>query len=404
MILHPTRQPRRAFTLLEVLLSMAIAIMLLGALYLALNMTLEQTQASRDSSDIEDLNRGVINQLTVDLSTALGPLPPKAGTTGSGGSGGSGMTGGASGDGDADDMSGGTGGSSMTDPSQTGAALLPFQGGIFGTNDGENATLVIFASRVPSALSTPGALNGGSAVQSDSDLRRIIYWKGSSGLCREERRLVTADGIGTSLEPDRSNEAASTIAEEVTGFNVEYADGSGGWATEWNSDPSSAASTGPPRAVRVTLTLQFPSSRRGGEPITKTLVHVIPIRTAPGSATVTLVDPVVATGTPSTGDGSADDGSGSGGSGSGGSGGGGGGGSGGKGGGAGGGGGKGGGGGSGGGKGGGGMGGGRGGGGGGGMGGGGMGGGRGGGMGGGGGGPGGGGPGGGGGGGGRGGR
>ena len=58
---------------------MVIAVMLIGALYLALNMTLNQTQATRDASDIEDLNRGVINQMTIDLAATLGPLPPKAG-------------------------------------------------------------------------------------------------------------------------------------------------------------------------------------------------------------------------------------------------------------------------------------------------------------------------------------
>ena len=67
----------RGFTLLELLLASVIAAMLLGALYLAMNMTLEQTQASRDASDVEDLHRGVVNRMTIDLSATLGPLPPK---------------------------------------------------------------------------------------------------------------------------------------------------------------------------------------------------------------------------------------------------------------------------------------------------------------------------------------
>jgi hypothetical protein len=287
----------------------------MGALYLALNMTLDQTQATRDSSDIEDLQRGLINQMSVDLSAALGPLPPKTASGSSGGSGGGDMTGTMTGDMASATPTDPTSAGTMTDPGQTQTGLpnLPFQGGIFGTNDGENATLVIFASRVPSALSMPGELINGSATQNAGDLRRIIYWKGANGLCREERRWVTADGIGNNLEPDRTNEAASTIAEEVTAFDVQYADGSGGWVSEWNSDPSSAASTGPPRAVKITLTLQFPASKRGGEPITKSLVQVIPVRTAPGVAVVTLVDPVVptddSTGTKADMSGSTDDGS-----------------------------------------------------------------------------------------------
>ena len=107
---------------------------------------------------------------------------------------------------------------------------------------------------------------------------------------------MTADGVGNSDEPDRANEDSHLIGEEVVSFLVEYADGSGGWITSWNSDPSAAATNGPPRAVRITMTFEFPPSKRGGQPVTKTLVQVIPVRTAPGAAIATLVDPVVPTG------------------------------------------------------------------------------------------------------------
>ena len=134
--------------------------------------------------------------------------------------------------------------------------------------------------------------------------------------------------------PDRTNEESHTIAEEVTGFTVEYADGSGGWLTTWNSDPVAAATNGPPRAVRVTMTFEFPPAKQGGRPVTKTLVQVIPVRTAPGTAIATLVDPVVPTGDSSSepasdmggtgGDGTGGGGTGGGGTGGGGTGGGGG--------------------------------------------------------------------------------
>jgi prepilin-type N-terminal cleavage/methylation domain-containing protein len=297
MMLRHTRS-RRGFTLLELLLASLIAALLLGGLYLAMNMTLEQTQASRDASDVEDLHRGVVNRMSVDLAATLGPLSPKFAPLSSTSSGGGETTGDMTGD-MAGDMTGDmTDPESMTDPTMTAAALpiLPFHGGIYGRMDGENSVLVIFASRVPSVLSTPGALVGGTGAASASDLRRIVYWMGASGgLCREERVWVTADGIGNSDEPDRSNEASNTIVEEVVGFVVEYADGSGGWLDSWNSDPAAAATNGPPRAVRLTLTFEFPSKQRGGSPVTKTLVQVIPIRTAPGTATSTLVDPVVPT-------------------------------------------------------------------------------------------------------------
>jgi prepilin-type N-terminal cleavage/methylation domain-containing protein len=329
--LHRNNHARRGFTLLELLLASVIAALLLGALYLAMNMTLEQTQASRDASDVEDVNRGVVNRMLVDLSATLGPLAPKLSPVSSSSSGESEMTGDMSGDMGGDMAGDMTDPEVMADPNMTEVnEPIPFHGGIYGDFDGTNSTLVIFASRVPGVLSTPGALVEGTSTQTASDLRRIIYWLGANGLCRDERVWVTADGVGNSLVPDRSNEESQTIAEEVVGFMVEYADGAGSWLTTWNSDPIAAATNGPPRAVRVTMTFEFPTARQGAPPVTKTLVQVIPVRTAPGTAIATLVDPVVPTGESSGdpasdmgGDGTGGDGSGGGGAGGGGSGGGG---------------------------------------------------------------------------------
>ena len=66
----------------------------------------------------------------------------------------------------------------MADPNMTETAqpILPFHGGIYGPMEGENSVLVIFASRVPAVLGTPGALVEGTATQTSSDLRRFIYW------------------------------------------------------------------------------------------------------------------------------------------------------------------------------------------------------------------------------------
>lgn len=294
------RSGRRAgFTLLELLLASMIASILLGALYFALSSTLEQTQSGREASEVEDLARGTFNRIAIDLSSTLGPLPPKIAGTASG-----------SGSSTPMDMTGMMGmddgsGDGTTDTSATAAANLPFHAGIIGIGEGERKYLVIFASRVPNVLATPGALlDGGDGSQTPSDLRRIIYWKGANGgLCREERLWVTADGVGNSITPDLSNEAGNTIVDDVVDFNVQYADGSGGWLDEWDGSTSSASGSGmsgPPRAIKVTLTLEIPNPRGGGDPIQKTYVQVIPIRTAPGATIPTLVDPVVPTDTTAT--------------------------------------------------------------------------------------------------------
>src|SRR5207248_926511 len=75
--LRPPRRP--GFTLLEMLLASVIALLLLGALYVAMNMTVRQTQENRDAVDADHLAQSVFNRMTLDLGSTLGPLPPKSG-------------------------------------------------------------------------------------------------------------------------------------------------------------------------------------------------------------------------------------------------------------------------------------------------------------------------------------
>ena len=163
------------------------------------------------------------------------------------GSGGTGSTGGTSG-GSTGGMPSGSSDSGMSsDPGQSGTTTglpnLPFQGGIFGTNDGENATLVIFASRMPSELSMPGELISGSATQSGRRPPPHHLLEGRITACAARKAAGSPPTASANPLDRTANEAAYTIAEEVVGFDVQYADGSGGWLSEWNSDPSSAAST-----------------------------------------------------------------------------------------------------------------------------------------------------------------
>ena len=83
----PGFRTRSAFTLLEVLLASLIAILLLSALYFAMDVTLRQTQESRDGVDVDNLSRGVFTRIGLDLSGSLGPMPPKSGGNASSSSG-----------------------------------------------------------------------------------------------------------------------------------------------------------------------------------------------------------------------------------------------------------------------------------------------------------------------------
>ncbi|MBP3959470.1 prepilin-type N-terminal cleavage/methylation domain-containing protein [Gemmata sp. G18] len=314
------RSTRRAgFTLLEILLATLIASLLLAALYLAMSVTLRQTQTSRDASEVEDLSRGIFNKMTVDLSGTLAPLPPRSGgnplpaasttatssatTPSTGGTTTPTVTGTATGSGGSTTPATSTGSTttpsttttpttttstdSETDNPNAGAADFSFQGGVSGTEK----QIVVFAGRVPEAFGRFG--NPGDQIRADQ--RQIIYWLGpSGGLYRQERPWVTADGVRNSLDPDPEAADAVLVAEEVSDVSFEYTDGSA-WTTEWDGTvpgPDGVTPLGPPRAIRVTLVLKIPTGK-SNETVEKRLTQVIAVRAAPGTNTPTFIEPPI---------------------------------------------------------------------------------------------------------------
>ncbi|MDB5307515.1 MAG: hypothetical protein JWO38_1717 [Gemmataceae bacterium] len=307
------RSPRRpGFTLLEVLLAALIAVLLLAGLYFAMDVTVRQTQEGRDALEVDNASRGVFHRMTIDLSGALAPLPPKSGGNAATGTLGgtsvsvststsvtvsAGTTSTAISSATSSSASVGTSTSSATQPQ----ADIGFQAGVIGTD----TQLTIFVSRLPHALADAGVLlqPTDATVQTPSDQYRVTYWKGQNGqLCRQERPWVTADGIRDTYDPDLSNEAGDTLAEEITDVQFKYFDGSD-WVDSWDGTtpgPDGVTPQGPPRAVKVTLTFSIPSSRPGTPPITQTAIQVIPVRAAPGLLTPQLIMPDTDPGTTSS--------------------------------------------------------------------------------------------------------
>jgi hypothetical protein len=313
---YTPRSPRRsAFTLLEVLLASLIAILLMSALYVAMDVTLRQTHEGREAVDVDNLSRGVYNRMAIDLSASLGPLPPKSGGNSAGSSPSTPSTPTTPTDptmpaattpptttpatGTTTPATGTTTPAATTavDPT-TGeltavpqAADIGFQAGIIGTDK----QLTVFASRLPSAMTSARGLGGdAAAAQGPSDLVRITYWiGGSGGLCRQERPWVTADGVRNSSDPDLDTESGDTLVQEVKDVTFEYFDGSQ-WLSEWDGSkpsPDGVTPTGPPRAVKVTLKYTITAGRKGQPPLEQTVVQVIPVRAAPGSFTPEMITP-----------------------------------------------------------------------------------------------------------------
>jgi prepilin-type N-terminal cleavage/methylation domain-containing protein len=322
---------RRGFTLLELLLASVCAAMLLSALYYSFDMTISQTQVARDMSGTEDLTRGVVNRLSIDINSVIGPQPSLSGgaagmvlpysleatisgsTPSTGGTGSGGMGGGTS---------GGTSGSTNSTTATTllGSSLyIPVQAGVIGGYEGNMNMLVLFTSRVPDIFTSngPNSLaqlynNGNSSsnnnVQVPADLRRVVYWLGNNGgLYRSETPwILGVNNYNLSDLPIPDNEG-TCLAEEVKNVLFEYYDPyEQSWETSWDgtggTSPPYSMQPGPPAAIRITLTFEFPSAK-GGPPIHSTIVQIFPIFTAPGQTTMTLYN-ATANGTTSSASGS----------------------------------------------------------------------------------------------------
>ncbi len=294
MLRHrPTTRP--GYTLLEVLLASMIAIILLAALYAALDVTLNGMDAGRDQVQSSDLSRAIlIARMGNDLAGCLGPLPPKSG----GGT--SDQAGSSSSSSSSSTTSSSTTSSSTTPSSTTGssdpgattpapdaedpnamstiAANVAFQAGVYGSDK----FVTIFVSRVPTALTDIEAAANPDLLLG-ADVRKVTYYLGAAGgLCRQERLWVTADGVGNVMEPDYSTEEFDVIAPEVADVTFEYLD-AGSWLGTWDGTQVSTdgvSLVGPPRAIRVTMVLEFPGSN--GQPVQKRVAHVFPVRSAVG--------------------------------------------------------------------------------------------------------------------------
>ena len=294
---------RPGYTLLEVILASVIAVVLLGALYVALDLMLNRMDAGRDQVGGNDLARAIVTtRMAADLAGTLGPLPPKSGGTPPDQSSGSGSTPTSTSTPPTTTATPTTPDSTATNDPTTGqqptpattGVDLPFGAGIIGTEK----QLVVFAGKAPDALTDPEAA-ANPDILLGADFKKIVYYLASDGggLCRQVRPMVTADGVWNSTEPDLATELTDVIAPEVSDVTFEYYDG-GTWQSSWDgSELSSDGVTllGPPRAVRVTLTLEFPG--RGGTMTQKRVQQVFPIRAAVGNYTPPTDGTTAVTGT-----------------------------------------------------------------------------------------------------------
>jgi prepilin-type N-terminal cleavage/methylation domain-containing protein len=281
---------RQAFTLIEVLLAVALTTLLLAALYFTLTLYMDGMQAGRNNIDQAAVVRALFNRMKDDISSSLTLVDParfrnwaEAMEQAEAAGGGAPMSGAAAGAaaGAAGAASGGTGAGGDAneeagDPEAMGATitnLIPL--GVMGSAN----ELHLYVTKVPA-----DALRGALA----SDIRKISYWMGptTGGLCRVEHGVILSQEGLMPIAP-LEDDSLFLVAPEVIGAQFRYFDGAG-WFEAWDSSeigPDQVTPIGPPRAIEIVLLVQQPSARNALVPREpKMYRHVVVIPTANGPA------------------------------------------------------------------------------------------------------------------------
>jgi prepilin-type N-terminal cleavage/methylation domain-containing protein len=233
---------RVGYTLLEMSLALAIALIILGAVYEFLNRQIAMGEIGRNMTEEAALARALLDQMSTDVSGNLGGYDPLQITSDT-------------------SQTGTSTQSSTTAPSTstTQPTTNPFNIGVSGTD----SCLILTTSLVPRELVAYDKLQiDSSQLAPVSDIRRVSYWfiNGDSttgGLAKQEVTSATGTDLATT-PPDVSNATSLIIAPEVKNVLFEYFDGSD-WQTTWDGTTMSAdgmTPIGPPAAIRITLTLR----------------------------------------------------------------------------------------------------------------------------------------------------
>jgi len=231
-------------------LALAIALIILGAVYEFLNRQIFLAETGREIVEEGDLARTLLTRMSADIVSHLGAIDPQQ------------LPG----------MS--------SDPTAAALEAETFQP-LFNLGvEGNDTILMLTSSRVPRELLAADKRKiDQSQLPSVSDLRRISYWYVddpiNSGLAMQEVSRVTSVDID-SRPPDVPNPTDCIIAPDVKGVVFEYFDGQA-WQPSWSGSAMAAdgqTPLGPPAAIRMTLTIKSKDGQR-----TRDYKHTVAIPT-----------------------------------------------------------------------------------------------------------------------------
>lgn len=310
--------PRRSgYTLLEVLLATAIGVLLLAAVYVAVDVQFSSAQSGRDMIEQSTLARSLLTRMGEDINLSLGTVDPsryRSSRRQSGGS--SGQTGSTASSGTTSSTGGtsntntgaantntntstnttSTTNSAQSSDSENTTQSSTAQNGVVTFNlfvQGTDTSLTLYVSRYPREFTVnpadPESLNAQLIL---SDLRRITYWLAGGvdsplGLAKQELKIATAeDADATAPRPPEGveDEASFVIAEEVRSLKFSYFDGTD-WLAEWYGDVIvNNFPKGPPLAIAIEMEVAPPGSvnKPNSEVLLRKFRHVVAIPVANG--------------------------------------------------------------------------------------------------------------------------
>ncbi len=263
----PSYGRRRAFTLLEVMLSLTLATILLGAIYAAMSQSWRQTASGREEMARSQVARALLKRIAQDVRAVMFvPPPPSDGETDDATGTTSTSTSGTS-TGSTSSTTSGTGTTTDTSTETTETTPSAKSIGIRGT-----ATRIeLHISRARRDLNFAANVDGNTLTTRTSDLQAVTYTLGLSGgstatgLIRSEGDRLIVQAIeekgGDALTASRSQ----SLAPEVAALAFRYFDGTA-WYTVWDSLENGYL----PRAVEVSIGFAPPATRGG--PVTNVAV------------------------------------------------------------------------------------------------------------------------------------
>lgn len=267
---HPSSEGRAGFTLLEVVLALSLAVLLLGAIFTAMDQSWKMTSRGREEMERSQLARALMRKFAIDIRSIAYVAPPPtesdasssssstatASTSGSSGSS-TASTASSSGSGSSSSSSGNssatTGSASTTDTEEPTARSIGIRG--------NSQRIEMHISRARRDLEFSANLDGAKMRTHTSDLRVVTYQLGQpggsalpggapmQGLIRMEGDRMATLMVEEKGAAPTSLSLPQALAPEVANVQFRFFDGVA-WFTVWDSEESGRL----PRAVEIVIT------------------------------------------------------------------------------------------------------------------------------------------------------